>query len=139
RDDGEGMAAEDALVAFARHATSKLARAEDLSAVTTLGFRGEALPSIAAVARVRLVTRRVADAGGVAVEADAAGARPAGAAGAPPGPSGGRREPFAETPAPRQVLRRAPAPGRPAVGGLPRPPADGPAPGLPPGARPPQG
>src|SRR5207249_3004194 len=51
RDDGEGMAAEDALVAFARHATSKLARAEDLPAVTTLGFRGEALPSIAAVAR----------------------------------------------------------------------------------------
>src|SRR5207245_355862 len=64
RDDGEGMAAEDALVAFARHATSKLARAEDLPAVTTLGFRGEALPSIAAVARVRLVTRRVADPGG---------------------------------------------------------------------------
>src|SRR5439155_1511378 len=89
RDDGEGMAAEDALVAFARHATSKLARAEDLPAVTTLGFRGEALPSIAAVARVRLVTRRAADAGGVAVEADAAGARPAGAAGGPRGAGAG--------------------------------------------------
>src|SRR5207245_474963 len=75
RDDGEGMAAEDALVAFARHATSKLARAEDLPTVATLGFRGEALPSIAAVARVRLVTRRAADAGGGAVEADAGGAR----------------------------------------------------------------
>jgi len=108
RDDGEGMAAEDALVAFARHATSKLARAEDLPAVTTLGFRGEALPSIAAVARVRLVTRRVADAGGVAVEADAAGARPAGAAGAPPGTSVEVRELFAETPARRKFLRSAP-------------------------------
>src|SRR5439155_1590975 len=108
RDDGEGMAAEDALVAFARHATSKLARAEDLPAVTTLGFRGEALPSIAAVARVRLVTRRAADAGGVAVEADAAGARPAGAAGAPPGTSVEVRELFAETPARRKFLRSAP-------------------------------
>src|SRR6266702_808443 len=99
RDDGEGMAAEDALVAFARHATSKLARAEDLPTVATLGFRGEALPSIAAVARVRLVTRRAAAAGGVAVEADAGGTRPAGAAGAPPGTSVEVRELFAETPA----------------------------------------
>ncbi len=107
RDDGEGMAAEDALVAFARHATSKLARAEDLPAVATLGFRGEALPSIAAVARVRLVTRRAADAGGVAVEADARGARPAGATGAPPGTSVEVRELFAETPARRKFLRSA--------------------------------
>jgi len=107
RDDGEGMVAEDAQVAFARHATSKLARAEDLPTVATLGFRGEALPSIAAVARVRLVTRRVADAGGVAVEADARGARPAGAAGAPPGTSVEVRELFAETPARRKFLRSA--------------------------------
>jgi len=107
RDDGEGMAAEDALVAFARHATSKLARAEDLPTVATLGFRGEALPSIAAVARVRLVTRRAAAAGGVAVEADAGGTRPAGAAGAPPGTSVEVRELFAETPARRKFLRSA--------------------------------
>ena len=107
RDDGEGMVAEDAQVAFARHATSKLARAEDLPTVATLGFRGEALPSIAAVARVRLVTRRAADAGGVAVEADARGARPAGAAGAPPGTSVEVRELFAETPARRKFLRSA--------------------------------
>ena len=107
RDDGEGMVVEDAQVAFARHATSKLARAEDLPTVATLGFRGEALPSIAAVARVRLVTRRAADAGGVAVEADARGARPAGAAGAPPGTSVEVRELFAETPARRKFLRSA--------------------------------
>src|SRR5439155_272904 len=53
RDDGEGMSAADALLAFARHATSKLVRAEELAGVATLGFRGEALPSIAAVARDR--------------------------------------------------------------------------------------
>ena len=107
RDDGEGMMAEDAQVAFARHATSKLAHAEDLPMVATLGFRGEALPSIAAVARVRLVTRRAAEAGGVGVEADARGARPAGAAGAPPGTSVEVRELFAETPARRKFLRSA--------------------------------
>src|SRR5439155_26384329 len=66
RDDGEGMAPEDALVAFARHATSKLGRAEDLRSVRTHGFRGEALPSVAAVARVRLTTRRPTVSDGVA-------------------------------------------------------------------------
>ncbi len=107
RDDGEGMAPDDALVAFARHATSKLTRAEDLATVATLGFRGEALPSIAAVGRVRLVTRRGADASGVAVEADAGGARPAGAAGAAPGTNVEVRDLFAETPARRKFLRAA--------------------------------
>jgi DNA mismatch repair protein MutL len=108
RDDGEGMAPEDALTSFARHATSKLARAEDLARVVTLGFRGEALPSIAAVARVRLLTRRADDASAVAVEADAGGARAAGAAGAPPGTSVEVRGLFAETPARRKFLRAAP-------------------------------
>jgi DNA mismatch repair protein MutL len=107
RDDGEGMTAEDAVLAFARHATSKLARAEELAAVATLGFRGEALPSIAAVARVRLVTRRAADTSGLAVEADAAGARPAGAAGAAPGTTVEVRDLFGETPARRKFLRAA--------------------------------
>src|SRR5439155_13001276 len=93
RDDGEGMAAEDALVAFARHATSKLARAEDLPTVATLGFRGEALPSIAAVARVRLVTRRAAAAGGVAVEADAGGRRRAATRSRASSPRRARRSP----------------------------------------------
>lgn len=57
QDDGWGMEAEEVRLAFARHATSKIRRAEDLFSLRTLGFRGEALPSIAAVARVELVTR----------------------------------------------------------------------------------
>src|SRR5262249_2338433 len=51
-DDGEGMSRDDAILAFERHATSKLKTAEDLEAITTLGFRGEALASIASVAKV---------------------------------------------------------------------------------------
>jgi DNA mismatch repair protein MutL len=105
RDDGSGLAPDDALLAFARHATSKLTRAEDLAAVSTLGFRGEALPSIAAAGAVRLVTRRADDAGAVAVEADADGARSAGPAAGAPGTVVEVRELFATTPARRKFLR----------------------------------
>lgn len=59
RDNGQGMDAEDAKLAFEAHATSKLCRIEDLDTLTTMGFRGEALASIAAVSQIDLVTRTV--------------------------------------------------------------------------------
>ena len=60
-DDGCGMSETDARLAFERHATSKIRKADDLFALHTMGFRGEALPSIAAVAQIELRTRRQAD------------------------------------------------------------------------------
>ncbi|MFN8543342.1 MAG: DNA mismatch repair endonuclease MutL [Candidatus Binatia bacterium] len=105
RDDGEGMSPEDAVLAFARHATSKLVGAADLPAVSTLGFRGEALPSIAAVARVRLVTRRAGDAAAVAVEAAGELVRGAGPTGAAPGTTIEVHDLFATVPARRKFMR----------------------------------
>jgi DNA mismatch repair protein MutL len=67
-DDGEGMSRDDALTAFERHATSKLRSADDLEAITTLGFRGEALPSIASVSRLFLRTKSTTDSEGTEVE-----------------------------------------------------------------------
>lgn len=67
-DDGHGMAHDDALLAFERHATSKLRTADDLLSIATLGFRGEALPSIAAVSRLLLETRDRNEAEGTRVE-----------------------------------------------------------------------
>lgn len=60
-DDGVGMSVTDARLAFERHATSKIQKADDLFSLTTMGFRGEALPSIAAIAHVELKTRRAED------------------------------------------------------------------------------
>jgi DNA mismatch repair protein MutL len=67
-DDGHGMSHDDALLAFERHATSKLRNADDLLSIATLGFRGEALPSIAAVSRLLLETRDASEAEGTQVE-----------------------------------------------------------------------
>src|SRR5216683_7437749 len=67
-DDGHGMMHDDALLAFERHATSKLRTADELLSIATLGFRGEALPSLAAVARLLLETRAEGDAEGTRIE-----------------------------------------------------------------------
>ncbi len=67
-DDGQGMNRDDALLAFERHATSKLRTADDLLLIATLGFRGEALPSIASVARVTLDTATGEEAAGTHIE-----------------------------------------------------------------------
>ena len=67
-DDGYGMSRDDALLALERHATSKISRAEDLYNIHSLGFRGEAIPSIAAVSRFALTTREHGTLSGTAIE-----------------------------------------------------------------------
>src|SRR5579859_986934 len=81
-DDGCGMLHDDALLAFERHATSKLRSADDLLSISTLGFRGEALPSIAAVSRLTLETRAAEEEQGTRIEfagGKLIGVKPAGA------------------------------------------------------------
>jgi DNA mismatch repair protein MutL len=67
-DDGCGMSHDDALLAFERHATSKIRSAEDIFEIATLGFRGEALPSLAAVSRLALETRHASESSGTRLE-----------------------------------------------------------------------
>jgi DNA mismatch repair protein MutL len=104
-DDGEGMDADDAVLALERHATSKIRQKDDLFALRTFGFRGEALPSVASVSRVRLLTRARGAAEGTEVVVEggqAARTRPAGAA---EGTSVEVRDLFFNVPARRKFLK----------------------------------
>jgi DNA mismatch repair protein MutL len=104
-DDGEGMTRDDAVLAFERHATSKISKAEDLNAIGTLGFRGEALASIASVARVELVTRTEEVAAGTRVSIEGGRMRDVKDAAHPRGTTITVRDLFFNTPARRKFLR----------------------------------
>ena len=104
-DDGEGMTRDDAVLAFERHATSKIGKAEDLNAIGTLGFRGEALASIASVARVELVTRIEDAAAGTRVVIEGGRMRDVKDAAHPRGTTITVRDLFFNTPARRKFLR----------------------------------
>lgn len=104
-DDGVGMSEEDAVLALERHATSKLHTFDDLAALGTFGFRGEALPSIASVSRFRLVTRRAEHKHGIAVTVDAHGTISATPCGAAEGTRVEAAELFYNVPARRKFLK----------------------------------
>jgi DNA mismatch repair protein MutL len=104
-DDGGGMPADDAVLALERHATSKLARKEDLFALRTFGFRGEALPSIGSVARLRLLTRARGAPEGTEVLIEGGGPPRAKPAGAAEGTSVEVRDLFFNVPARRKFLK----------------------------------
>jgi DNA mismatch repair protein MutL len=104
-DNGHGMGRDDALLAFERHATSKLRSSDDLLSIATLGFRGEALPSIASVARVSLETRAEEDEVGTAIEIAGGNILRVEDAGLPTGTTIAVKDLFFNTPARRKFLR----------------------------------
>jgi DNA mismatch repair protein MutL len=104
-DDGEGMTRDDAVLAFERHATSKISSAADLGAIATLGFRGEALASIASVARVELVTKREESAAATRVLIEGGRMRDVKDAAHPKGTTLTVRDLFFNVPARRKFLR----------------------------------
>jgi DNA mismatch repair protein MutL len=104
-DDGSGMMRDDALLAFERHATSKLRSSDDLLSIATLGFRGEALPSIASIARVELVTRAAEESSGTRMEIAGGKLLRCEDAGAPAGTTLTVRDLFFNTPARRKFLK----------------------------------
>jgi len=106
-DDGTGMSRDDALLCLERHATSKIQRAEDLSAIATMGFRGEALPSIASVSRMSLTTRERGSDSPAATQIIIHGGKmlEVKEAGAPHGTCAEVRQVFYNLPARRKFLR----------------------------------
>ena len=104
-DNGCGMVRDDALLAFERHATSKIKNAEDLLSVATLGFRGEALPSIASVSRLHLETRAPEEPAGTIIEINGGKIFKVEEAGLPPGTSITIRDLFFNTPARKKFLK----------------------------------
>jgi len=104
-DDGEGMDRDDALMAIERHATSKLGASADLGAIRSLGFRGEALPSIAAVSRFVLISREAGSETGTRVEVEGGTLRRAEEVGAPVGTLVEVRSLFFNMPARRKFLK----------------------------------
>ncbi len=104
-DDGCGMYRDDAMLAFERHATSKLKNPEDLLSIATLGFRGEALPSIASVSRLRLETRAAEEDSGTIVEIAGGKILTVEEAGLPLGTSMTIRDLFFNIPARKKFLK----------------------------------
>jgi DNA mismatch repair protein MutL len=104
-DNGCGMVRDDAMLAFERHATSKIKNTEDLLTIATLGFRGEALPSIASVSRLRLETRAEEEAAGTVVEINGGKIARVEEAGLPLGTSITVRDLFFNTPARKKFLK----------------------------------
>src|SRR6516225_714647 len=107
-DDGCGMVRDDAMLAFERHATSKIRNAYDLVSIATLGFRGEALPSIASVSRLHLETHASEDAAGTVIEIAGGKVLTVEGAGLPVGTSIAVRDLFFNIPARRKFLKAEP-------------------------------
>jgi len=104
-DDGCGMVRDDAMLAFERHATSKIRNTDDLLSIATLGFRGEALPSIASVSRLRLETQAPEDSAGTVIEIAGGKLLTVEEAGLPTGTSITVRDLFFNIPARRKFLK----------------------------------
>src|SRR5882672_10174648 len=104
-DNGCGMVRDDAMLAFERHATSKIKETDDLLSIATLGFRGEALPSIASVARLHLETRAVEESAGTVIEINGGKMIRVEEAGLPLGTSITVRDLFFNTPARKKFLK----------------------------------